>query len=304
MSLYPQLDDLMELRHIAHTLGLASHHLVNSALSGMFASVFRGAGMNFEEVREYQQGDDIRNMDWKVTARANRPYLKLYQEERERDVLLLVDKGPQMQFGTMGTFKSVQAARVAALIGWAANRQNDRVGGMVFGEPERGMQFFRPGKGRRALWRVLHALTEPPTESVQLLNCLNVVLQKASRGISTGSLVFVIADFNQDADSFRQSLGALTQKARIVLIPVDDPRERELPDMGLVTFEARAGGRLQVDTGDALARDQYRKAWETRREQLVRLCGQVGALLFPVRTDDEVHVSLMRHLSEAGRHSV
>jgi len=122
MTLQPRLDDLLELRHRARTLGLASHHLVNSTFSGLYASVFRGTGLDFEEVREYQEGDDIRNMDWKVTARTNEPHLKVYREERERSVLLCVDHGPHMFFGTRGTFKSIQAARCAALLGWAALR--------------------------------------------------------------------------------------------------------------------------------------------------------------------------------------
>ena len=123
----PRLDDLLELRHQAHTLGLASHHLVNSAFSGVYASVFRGQGLNFEEVREYREGDDIRNMDWKVTARTDEPHLKVYREERERSVVLCVDHGPHMHFGTRGTFKYVQATRATALLGWAANGHDDRV---------------------------------------------------------------------------------------------------------------------------------------------------------------------------------
>jgi hypothetical protein len=145
VSLYPRLDDLLELRHQAHTLGVPSHHLVNSTFAGLYASVFRGAGVNFEEVREYREGDDIRYMDWKVTARTNEPHLKVFREERERSVVLCVDRGPHMVFGTRGTFKSVQAARAAALIGWAASRLNDRVGGMAFGDPEAGLQALPPG---------------------------------------------------------------------------------------------------------------------------------------------------------------
>ncbi|WP_240992094.1 DUF58 domain-containing protein [endosymbiont of Riftia pachyptila] len=137
MSLYPQLNDLLELRHQAHTLGLASHHRVNSSFSGLYASVFRGTGLDFEEVREYREGDDIRNMEWNVTARTNTPHLKVFREERERSVVLCIDKGPHMSFGTRGTFKSVQAARAAALLGWAAARLNDRVGGMLFGDAQR-----------------------------------------------------------------------------------------------------------------------------------------------------------------------
>ncbi|MEW8237423.1 MAG: DUF58 domain-containing protein, partial [Candidatus Thiodiazotropha taylori] len=121
MSLHPHIDDLLELRHQAHTLGLASHHLVNTSFSGLYASVFRGTGLDFEEVREYREGDDIRNMEWNVTARTNVPHMKIFREERERSVVLCIDRGPHMSFGTRGTFKSVQAAKAAALLGWAAS---------------------------------------------------------------------------------------------------------------------------------------------------------------------------------------
>jgi uncharacterized protein (DUF58 family) len=131
MSLHPQLDDLLELRHQARALGVAAHHLVNSTFTGLYSSVFRGTGLDFDEVREYQQGDDIRNMDWLVTARTNVPHLKIFREERQRSVILCIDTGPHMSFGTRGTFKSIQAARTAALIGWAASKQHDRVGGVL-----------------------------------------------------------------------------------------------------------------------------------------------------------------------------
>ena len=115
MSLHPQLDDLLELRHQARALGVAASHLVNSTFTGLYASVFRGTGLDFDEVREYREGDDIRNMDWLVTARTDVPHLKVFREERQRSVILCIDTGPHMSFGTRGTFKSIQAARTAAL---------------------------------------------------------------------------------------------------------------------------------------------------------------------------------------------
>jgi uncharacterized protein (DUF58 family) len=189
MTLQPRLDDLLELRHRARTLGLASRHLVNSTFSGLYASVFRGTGLDFEEVREYQEGDDIRNMDWKVTARTNLPHLKVFREERERSVLLCVDKSPHMSFGTRGTFKSIQAARAAALLGWAANALNDRVGGLLYGDAATGQQHFRPTKDRRALWRLLHALSHPGTEEAVQGDPLSAALQRAEQTTHIGSLV-------------------------------------------------------------------------------------------------------------------
>jgi len=298
MSLQPVLDDLLELRHQARALGMASHHLVNSSFAGLYASVFRGQGLNFEEVREYHEGDDIRNMDWKVTARTGEPHLKVFREERERSVLLCVDKGPHMDFGTRGTFKSIQAARAAALLGWAANHLHDRVGGVLFGDPRCDDRYFRATKDRRALWRLLNALTSEPEqcETGHGANDLRGILAKASQGIGTGGLVFVIADFNGDPDGLKSALSQLCQHHSVVLVPVDDPADRELPDMGRVLFRDAAGDLLEVDTSDAAARRRYREAWEARRRRLTQLANGLGIAVIPVWTHEDVHTALMRGL--------
>ncbi len=302
MSMQPRLDDLLELRHQAHTLGLASHHLVNSSFSGLYASVFRGQGLDFEEVREYREGDDIRNMDWKVTARTGDPHLKVFREERERSVMLCVDKGSHMNFGTRNTFKSMQAARAAALIGWAANSLHDRVGGMLFGGSLQHDCYFRPTKGRRALWRLLSALTGPVGEEPESPpDLLSNILQQASRGIGTGGLVFIIADFNRPHEGLRRGLGLLRQHHSVVLVPVDDPAERELPDMGEVLFRATDGELLRVDTSDAAGREAYRAAWQERRDEVTRIANGAGCALIPVQTTQEVHYALMQGLERRVR---
>ncbi len=301
MSLYPRLDDLLELRHQAHTLGLPSHHLVNSTFAGLYASVFRGAGVNFEEVREYREGDDIRYMDWKVTARTNRPHMKLFREERERSVVLCVDKGPHMAFGTRGTFKSVQAARAAALVGWAASRLNDRVGGLVFGDPQAGLQHFRPSRGRRALWQLLRTLTEPGNERAGSVDCLGGALQRATRGLPTGSLVFVIADLNRDAMGLERVLGGLIQRNSVVLIPVDDPADWEIPAMGVATFTGTDGTLIEIDTDDPQAQRAYRQAWQGRRDLLQAIAQRLHVILMPVCTDEEIHLSLIHALEHRAR---
>jgi uncharacterized protein (DUF58 family) len=301
MSLYPRLDDLLELRHQAHTLGLPSHHLVNSTFAGLYASVFRGAGVNFEEVREYREGDDIRYMDWKVTARTNEPHLKIFREERERSVVLCVDKGPHMQFGTRGTFKAVQAARAAALIGWAASRLNDRVGGLVFGDPKAGLQHFRPSRGRRALWQLLRTLTEPGTEQDRSIDCLGEALQRATSGLPTGSLVFVIADLNRDAMVLERVLGNLTQRNSVVLIPIDDPADWEIPAMGLATFSGTDGSLIEIDTDDPAAQRAYARAWNVRRNLLTAIAHRLHIVIMPVSTQDEIHLSLIHTLEQRAR---
>ena len=295
MALRPALDELLELRHQAHALGIASRHLVGSSFAGVYASVFRGQGLDFEEVREYHEGDDIRSMDWKVTARTNEPHLKLYREERERSVLLCVDQGPRMQFGTRGTFKAVQAARAAALIGWAASRMHDRVGGILYGAQS---QHFRPTKDRRALWRLLKALAEEPGTSPDVPDALAGALRRADRGAPTGSLVFVIGDLDRDPAAIERPLGQLAQRHEVVLVPIDDPADHALPAIGRVLFRGPDDTLREVDTDHEPGRAAYATAWRQRRTALQAMCVRLGILFAPVATDIDVHGALtsgLRH---------
>lgn len=296
MALYPQIDDLLELRHRARSIGFASHHRVNSAFSGLYASVFRGSGLDFEEVREYREGDDIRNMEWHVTARTDAPHLKVFREERERSVMLCVDDGPHMAFGTRGTFKSIQAAKAAALIGWAAHTQHDRVGGLIFGDPEIRLSYFRPNRGRRALWRLLQALSLPRGKGRCQGDPLSDALQKLNRGIPTGSLIFVIAALDREIESLEYSFGRLLQRHAVVLLPVDDPAEKDMPAMGKVMFTGPDGSTLEVDTDEGQARQAYRDAWQERRDKLRTMAQRLGITLIPLVTNEDVHRSLVRGL--------
>ena len=303
MSLHPQLDDLLELRHQARTLGVAAHHLVNSTFIGLYASVFRGTGLDFDEVREYREGDDIRNMDWLVTARTNVPHLKVFREERQRNVILCVDTGPHMSFGTRGTFKSIQAARTAALIGWAASKQHDRVGGVLFGNPATGIRYYRATPGRRGLWRLLRALTEPiergDTDESQLM----AALQRLDSGAHTGSLIFIIAPFNQVTVGIERLLGSIRQRNDVVLLPVDDPADRDLPAIGPVIFSNAAGELLEVDTDSEEGRRAFRADWDQRREELQQLAYRLGLGLIPLSTTDDIHRTMIEGLRRyAGRH--
>jgi uncharacterized protein (DUF58 family) len=302
MALYPQIDDLLELRHRARSVGFASHHRVNSAFSGLYASVFRGSGLDFEEVREYREGDDIRNMEWHVTARTDTPHLKVFREERERSVMLCVDDGPHMSFGTRGTFKSIQAARAAALIGWAAHTHHDRVGGLIFGDSETGLSYFRPNRGRRALWRLLQALSLAKNRGQCEGDPLRDALQKLDRGVSTGSLIFVIAALDREVESLEYNLGRLQQRHAIALLPVDDPADKDIPSMGKVMFTGPDGSTLEVDTDEEQARRAYRDSWEERRGKLRNMAHRLGITLIPLVTNEDVHRSMVRGLlRHAGR---
>jgi uncharacterized protein (DUF58 family) len=301
MALHPKIDDLLELRHQARTLGLASHHMVNSAFSGLYVSVFRGSGLDFEEVREYREGDDIRNMEWHVTARTDVPHLKVFREERERSVMLCVDNGPHMNFGTRGTFKSIQAAKAAALIGWAAHTHHDRVGGLLFGDPDTRMSFFRPSRGRRALWRLLQALSLPMAMGRCEGDPLLDALQKLNRGIPTGSLIFIIASLDREVTSLEFTLGRLRQRHAIVLLSVDDPADRDIPRIGNVAFAGSDGQVVEVNTDDIQAREIYRNTWEERRRDLRNMTNRLGITLISLGTEKSVHRSLMLGLQRRAR---
>jgi uncharacterized protein (DUF58 family) len=240
-------------------------------------------------------------MDWKVTARTNDPHLKVYREERERSVILCIDRGPHMYFGTRKTFKSVQAARAAALLGWAANGLNDRVGGLLYGNADTGPQHFRPTKGRRALWQVLRELSERSRRAPRGVDCLDRILQQADRGGGTGALIFVIGDLNREVHSLEGSLGQLRQHHSVVLVPVDDPGDQELPAMGHAVFRGPDGVMLEVDTDDVAGRQTYRERWVRRRESLITLANRLKIAVIPISTDHDVHLSLMKGLDRRAR---
>jgi len=297
----PQLTELLELRHQAGTVGIASHHPVNSMMIGLYASVFRGQGMDFEETREYREGDEIRNMDWRVTARTGVPHLKVFREERERTVILCVDTGPRMAFGTKKTFKSVQAARAAALLGWSANRHQDRVGALLYGDPVLGLRDFRPTRARRSLWQMLRALTEPLNPGQPQKDLLLEALEKLNRSAPTGSLVFLIGDLNREPAELEKSIGHLCQRRELVILPIDDSIEWELPAMGKVAFSGSNGQRVEIDTDDTRGRNAYREAWHQRRIRWHQLAMRLSIDLLPIATHEDVRRILLEGLRLRGQ---
>jgi len=201
----------------------------------------------------------------------------------------------------MDSNAAVQAARAAALLGWAASRLNDRVGGMTFGDPITGIQHFRPSRGRRGLWQLLRALSEPTAAAAKSADSLAGALQRAVRGLPTGSLVFVIADLNRDVHDLERTLGNLIQRHAVVLIPVDDPADWEIPAMGSTTFTGTDGELIEIDTDDPAAQKAYRDAWRHRRDLLRTAAHGLNILLLPVRTDEDIHTTLIRGLEQRAR---
>jgi len=264
--LTPDFNELVHLAGKSARLRLQTRRKMDTNRAGDYASPFRGQGLEFHEVREYRLGDDVRNIDWRVTARMEKPYLKVFTEERERTVLLCVDTRASMRFGTRKTFKSIQAARAAALLGWMAQGAGDKVGSAVFGDVPNGLQFFAPVRGRRALWQTLKLLSRKPeggSKSVALEDALAVL----NRTAPTGALVFVVSDFAQLHDSAEMQFANLRRRCDVILIRIDDPADRTLPPMDAIWF-SDTKNRVLAATGSKSGREAYARQWDEGRRRM------------------------------------
>jgi len=246
-------------------LELKTRALVETAFAGQYRSVFRGRGMNFEEVREYQPGDEVRTIDWNVTARLGHPFVKKFTEERELTVMLVVDVSASGAFGSVNLSKRELAAEVACVIAFSAIRNNDKVGLLLFSDHVE--MFIPPKKGRIHTLRLIREILffEPRgwgTAPARALHYLNRVLTRKAA-------VFLLSDFQTDL--FDRELGITARRHDLIALPVLDPRERALPDAGIVVFEdAETGEQIEVDTGDASVRAAYGHLVERRREEWAR----------------------------------
>jgi uncharacterized protein (DUF58 family) len=236
---------------------------VNDILAGEYESVFKGRGMAFEEVREYAPGDDIRTIDWNVTARTGHPYVKRFVEERELTILFLVDLSASGTFGSIEKTKNDVAAELCALLSFSAVKNNDKVGLIVF--TDRIEMFIPPNKGVSHVLRLIRDLLsfrprEARTDIAEALDYLGRVTQKKS-------VVFLISDFQ--GEGFEKSLRILSKRHDIITISIADPREIRMPDVGLVELEdAETGERVIIDTGSAAVRGQYEQLCEARLDRL------------------------------------
>ncbi|MDB2414610.1 DUF58 domain-containing protein [Rickettsiales bacterium] len=294
--IYPNFDELVSLQSHARGLTAGSSRKSASILAGNYASSFRGQGMEFAEVRQYVHGDDIRNIDWRVTARTSEPHLKVYTEERMRNVIICVESSPNMRFGTRVTFKSVQAARAAALLGWSANSHHDRVGGMVFGDIDRSVQYFSPQTTRQSLWKLLRLLSSHEHGKSDNIASLEVAMKDLTRIAKSGNLVFIIADFNNLDKSFQRRLSYLQRICEVVLLPVYDPIDMALPDMGAVEF-ADGDDYLYVNTSYNAGRKNYETQWQKNYDNLHEIAHRYGVKIIPLYTDKDVLTCLNKGLS-------
>ncbi|MBK1720130.1 DUF58 domain-containing protein [Thiocystis violacea] len=291
------LKDLIALRAQARRLDLAPRGRVLATRSGGHLSRFRGRGMEFDESRVYQPGDDPRNMDWRVTARAGAPHVKIFREERERPVWLLVDQGPSMRFGTRVAFKSVVAARVAALLGWAAVDRGDRVGGLVFDETRHLER--RPAARGAGLLPLLDRLAALPAAAGDGQTSLAEASGHLAPLVRPGSLVAVVSDFADLAEAESGWLARLASGTELLLILIHDPIESEVPPPG--RYPVLAGlrrGLLDLTRVDV--RTTYQERFTQRLALIERLARRHGAHWLRLSTLDPVGPALALGLGARG----
>lgn len=279
---------LKKIRHIE----LRTRRLVNASFSGRYHSVFRGRGMNFEEVREYTPGDEIRSIDWNVTARMNAAYVKKFTEERELTVMLLVDVSASGSFGSVELSKRELAAEVAAILAFSATNNSDKVGLLLFSDEVE--LFIPPKKGRLHTLRLIREMLyfEPKGRRTNLATALEYLNKVTSRR----AVVFVISDFF--APDYTKPLAVASRRHDLVAMPVVDPGEERLPNVGLVTFEdAETGEQIEIDTSSSAVRQAFAAQEEERRKKLSKLFGSRGVDVVPLATDKD-YLSALRAFFE------
>lgn len=261
---------------------------VKSLQTGAHVSHFRGRGMEFDESRPYQPGDDPRSIDWRVTARSTTAYTKLFREERERPVLVVVDLRANMHFATRGCFKSVNASRAAALLSWAAHHRGDRLGGLIFGDTTH--RELRPRLGRGAALRFVHELAEHPdwhnrgvAEGAEPLTLAMTALRRVVR---PGSLVVVISDFIGFSRSAQSTLSNVARHNEVLAVFMSDPLERQLPPPGRYRIVS-PDDELAIETFSTAARRDYEGEFVRRAQALEAFCQRYGVHLMPMSTDED-----------------
>jgi uncharacterized protein (DUF58 family) len=261
---------------------------VNSLQTGAYVSHFRGRGMEFDESRPYQPGDDPRSIDWRVTARSTTAYTKLFREERERPVLVVVDLRSNMHFATRGCFKSVNASRAAALISWAAHHRGDRLGGLIFGDTTH--RELKPRLGRRAALRFVHQLAEHPDWTNRGIakgsDPFAQAMSSLRRVTRPGSLVVVISDFIGFDRAAQSYLSSVARHNEVLAVFMNDPLERKLPPPGRYRIVS-PDDELAIDTYAAAARRDYEHEFAERSHVLETFCHRYGVHLMPMSTDDD-----------------
>ncbi len=287
-----------ELLQQIKQIHISTSYLVNEALAGEYASAFKGRGMEFEEVREYHPGDDIRSIDWNVTAKTGRAYVKEYKEERELTLFLMVDMSASGNFGSQEKLKKEVVANLAAILAYSAIRNNDKVGMMLFTtEVER---YIPPQKGRGHVWRIIQEILTftPEHKGTNLEGALDF----AGHLLRKKTVLFLISDFI--AKGYERALTLASKRHDIIALHIVDPRELELASVGLLELEdAETGETLLVDTSSAKVREFFAKQAAIPKQETKALFQKVGIDEATVDTTKPLFDPLIRLFRQRSRKS-
>jgi len=287
-----------ELAEKIKRIEITARHLVTDSLAGEYHSVFKGMGMEFDEMRPYSPGDDVRRIDWNVTARMNTPYIRKYQEERELTVFLAVDASGSSDFGTTGQFKRELAAELAAVLSFAATTNNDKVGLLIFTDkPE---LIVPPRKGKRHVLRMVRDLLvfTPEGSGTSIESALDTI----NRVVKRRSITFLISDFLVEPESLRRPLAATNRRHDIIALDLHDPMEHQIPDVGLMVLEDAETGELEwVDTSNKAWREAFEARTLDLEQQKRRLLSSLAIDHIQISTDKDYVVELNEFFARRSR---
>ena len=275
---------------------IATRGLVNDVFSGEYHSVFKGRGMNFAEVRAYQYGDDIRSIDWNVTARTGTPFVKVFDEERELTLMLVVDVSASVEFGSRSRMKGEVAVEICAVLAFSAITNNDKVGLIIF--TDRIEKFVPPRKGRRHVLRVLRELLyfRPEGRGTDIAGALEYL----ARVVRRRAVVFVVSDFFDTG--YQKALAVAGRRHDTIVIRMGDPRERELPAVGYIELEdAETGELLTVNLSDPAFREAFDRDVTETRTALERAFRTIGIDVIEISTDRPYADRLMRFFRQRAK---
>lgn len=281
--------DANELLKKIRKIEIKTRGLSQNIFAGEYHSAFKGRGMIFSEVREYQPGDDIRDIDWNVTARHNKPYVKVYEEERELTVMLLVDVSGSRNFGASGELKKERMAEIAATLAFSSIQNNDKVGVIFFSDKIE--KFIPPKKGKKHILLIIREIIsfEPESNGTDI----DVALQFMTNALKKRCSAFLISDFIDDHDYYK-SMTIANKKHDLATIQVYDKRDAEMPDVGLIRVkDLETGKDLWLDTSSASTRKAYAKAWYERQQKLTSVTARSGVDLASVTTDEDYVKALL-----------
>ncbi len=243
------------------SIQMRAKHLVNDVFAGEYLSAFKGRGMEFEEVREYLVGDDVRNIDWNVTARQDKAFIKTYRDERELTVMFIVDVSGSSKFGTVDKFKNEVASEIAALLSYTALKNNDKIGLIVFSDHVE--HYVAPKKGRGHIWRLISDILSYRSESKK--TDINVPLEFLNRVLKKKAIVFLISDFQ--SENFEKEIQITSRRHDLIALSITDPREISIPPIGYIELEdAETGEYIMVNSSD----ENFQKEFSDQAKKRVK----------------------------------